>query len=244
MYYLNSRYYNPQWRRFISPDDSSYLDPETPNGLNLYCYCNNDPVNYADPSGHFVLSSFLIGLGIAAAIGAGVSAASYVAGQGLEYALTGTWEWSWTALLNNTIGRAVGGITVYCLGGFGGAAFGAFVGGFASNATTMLMENLIENEGHTFADIMLSSTAVGILSVVSAGIMDKIRISGLNAGRGSFSSVSSQIYTKFYRGQISRITIKTFGKMIASEAYGSIAELFVDQAYSQTKIDDVILSWN
>ena len=52
LYYLNARYYNPQWRRFISPDDTSYLDPETPNGLNLYAYCNNDPVNYADPSGH------------------------------------------------------------------------------------------------------------------------------------------------------------------------------------------------
>ena len=44
LYYLNARYYNPAWRRFISPDDTAYLDPETPNGLNLYCYCNNDPV--------------------------------------------------------------------------------------------------------------------------------------------------------------------------------------------------------
>ena len=51
LYYLNARYYNPQWRRFISPDDTVYLDPETVNGLNLYCYCNNDPVNHVDPSG-------------------------------------------------------------------------------------------------------------------------------------------------------------------------------------------------
>ena len=53
LYYLNARYYNPEWRRFISPDDTAYLDPESVNGLNLYCYCNNDPVNYCDPSGHF-----------------------------------------------------------------------------------------------------------------------------------------------------------------------------------------------
>ena len=51
-YFLNSRYYSPEFRRFISPDDTNYLDPENVNGLNLYCYCNNDPVNYADPSGH------------------------------------------------------------------------------------------------------------------------------------------------------------------------------------------------
>ena len=51
-YFLNARYYNPDWRRFISPDSTSYIDPETPNGLNLYCYCGNDPVNYCDQSGH------------------------------------------------------------------------------------------------------------------------------------------------------------------------------------------------
>ena len=53
LYYCNARYYSPKWHRFISPDDTSYLNPETVNGLNQYCYCNNDPVNYADPSGHF-----------------------------------------------------------------------------------------------------------------------------------------------------------------------------------------------
>ena len=53
LYYLNARYYCPEWRRFISPDDTAYLNSDTANGLNLYTYCNNDPVNYADPSGHF-----------------------------------------------------------------------------------------------------------------------------------------------------------------------------------------------
>lgn len=66
LYYLNARYYNPAWRRFISLDDTAYLDPETPNGLNLYAYCYNDPVNYADPSGH---SAFLIAMSILAVAG-------------------------------------------------------------------------------------------------------------------------------------------------------------------------------
>ena len=52
LYYLNARYYNPEWLRFISPDSTEYIDSENPNGLNLYAYCNNDPVNYSDPSGH------------------------------------------------------------------------------------------------------------------------------------------------------------------------------------------------
>ena len=58
LYYLNARYYSPEWRRFIFPDDTSYLDPESVNGLNLYCYCNNDPVNFVDPSGHWIETVF------------------------------------------------------------------------------------------------------------------------------------------------------------------------------------------
>ena len=44
LYYCNARYYSPKWRRFISPDDTSSLDPQSVNGLNLYCYCGNDPI--------------------------------------------------------------------------------------------------------------------------------------------------------------------------------------------------------
>ena len=40
--------------RFISPDDVSYLDPVSVNGLNLYCYCLNNPISYCDPSGHWI----------------------------------------------------------------------------------------------------------------------------------------------------------------------------------------------
>ena len=41
MYYLGSRYYNPQWRRFISPSTSA-INPSVVNGLNGYLYCKND----------------------------------------------------------------------------------------------------------------------------------------------------------------------------------------------------------
>ena len=45
LYYLNERYYDPSWRRFISPDHVSSLNPSAANGLNLYSYANNNPVN-------------------------------------------------------------------------------------------------------------------------------------------------------------------------------------------------------
>ena len=52
LYYCNTRYYSPEIGRWISIDDVDYLDPESVSGLNLYCYCMNDPVNYCDPSGN------------------------------------------------------------------------------------------------------------------------------------------------------------------------------------------------
>ena len=50
LYYLQSRYYDPAVGRFISPDDVSYLDPESVVGLNLYAYCGNNPVMNVDPN--------------------------------------------------------------------------------------------------------------------------------------------------------------------------------------------------
>ena len=52
LYYLKSRYYDPEVGRFITIDDISYLDPDTINGLNLYAYCGNNPVMRVDPNGN------------------------------------------------------------------------------------------------------------------------------------------------------------------------------------------------
>lgn len=46
LYYCNARYYAPWLARWISPDPIGTMD-----GLNLCCYCGNDPVNYTDPAG-------------------------------------------------------------------------------------------------------------------------------------------------------------------------------------------------
>ena len=53
MYYFETRYYVPQWGRWLSPDSIEYLDTNSINRLDLYCYCFNNPIISVDSSGHF-----------------------------------------------------------------------------------------------------------------------------------------------------------------------------------------------
>ena len=112
-YYCNSRYYSPELRRFISPDSVNYLDPESINGLNLYAYCNNNPIMYADPSGHFLISTLIIGAIIGAAVGFGTAA--YIDYQDDGQIFNGSVKWY------DYLGATV-------LGGTIGAGLGAFAG--------------------------------------------------------------------------------------------------------------------
>ncbi len=49
--YLNARFYDPATGRFIS-QDTYRGERDEPDTWHLYAYCSNDPVNFADPSGH------------------------------------------------------------------------------------------------------------------------------------------------------------------------------------------------
>ena len=61
LYYLQSRYYNPEWGRFLNAD--GYVSTGTGMlGYNMFAYCNNNPVMFVDPSGNLLFA--LIGAGL------------------------------------------------------------------------------------------------------------------------------------------------------------------------------------
>jgi len=51
LYQMGARFYNPTIGRFITRDtyEGDIYQPWTQN---LYTYCNNNPVNFVDPTGH------------------------------------------------------------------------------------------------------------------------------------------------------------------------------------------------
>jgi len=71
-YYLQSRYYNPAWGRFLNADHLSYLG--VGNDLlsnNVYIYCNNNPVMMRDQEGEFpfhILAGAVVGATVNALI--------------------------------------------------------------------------------------------------------------------------------------------------------------------------------
>ena len=51
LYYLQSRYYDPETCRFINADSLLVAGDDYIQGVNMFAYCQNNPVVYSDPSG-------------------------------------------------------------------------------------------------------------------------------------------------------------------------------------------------
>ncbi len=66
LYYLQSRYYDPNTCRFINAD--GYVSTgQGLTGYNMFAYCNNNPVNYVDYSGESafgIVLLLLLGVGV------------------------------------------------------------------------------------------------------------------------------------------------------------------------------------
>ena len=155
LYYLQSRYYDPETCRFVNADDISYLDPETIGGLNLYAYCGNNPVMSVDPEGTFDWAHFLraIGVVVAATIVLAVTVAISIATVGWAFpvllgaatgfaigaggsaltqlAFTGTID-PYKVILDGLVGAISGAVAVTAIGLGGSVVFGAVLSGAAS----------------------------------------------------------------------------------------------------------------
>ena len=113
LYYLQSRYYNPGWGRFIGTDDVTVLAASLEKAnwdKNLFAYCDNNPVSRRDAGGefwHLVIGAVIGGVingGITAINGGSVTDIAISAAAG---ALSGALSASGVGRLGQMIGNAV-----------------------------------------------------------------------------------------------------------------------------------------
>ena len=157
LYYVASRYYDPEIGRFISPDTTDLLTA-TPMGLtdkNLYAYCDNNPVIRVDDGGDFW--HIVVGAVAGALISGVVKAAS------------------------NVIERKsiTDGLAISMLAGAASGALAAtgvgIAGMVAGNTAISMAENaanqVIENKGFNDFDVgdMLIDGAIGCISGAVGG---------------------------------------------------------------------------
>ena len=168
LYYLNSRYYDPQIGRFINADDISNVDKSTFNGLNLYAYCVNNPVMLTDSQGESWWSDFWKGVKNFfkkvgdVIVGTILSAAFVVAGITLTI-FTGEIHLG-SALIGAGIGGFIGGLESKLNGDsfLAGWAGGAISGGLAGlGASLGLYGAMIGSASGNFIGTLITDGLTG-----------------------------------------------------------------------------------
>ncbi len=169
LYYLNSRYYDPEIGRFINADTTDVLENAKYdiNGLNLYAYCDNNPVAGRDDEGD---ASFWKKLAVAVAVvvvvavvAATVAAATAATGGAAGAALC--------AVSSTLVGAAKGAVIGAVTGALTGAATGAVQGAVEGYQETGTLEGTLRGMGKGAAKGAVQGAQDGMLSgMVMGGI--------------------------------------------------------------------------
>ncbi len=167
LYYLKSRYYSPEWERFINAD--SYVS--TGQGLlgtNMFVYCNNDPVNGYDSEGK-------IGCTIAGTLCGGLIG-------GIASALDG--KGFYAGFAQGAISGGIAGATIDFIlwsGGTGLVAVGLVFGsGYVGSYTGDAVYSLLTHKDFDYKKSDLKAAYAGCFNLLSFGIADYY----FNAGLG------------------------------------------------------------
>ena len=199
LYYLNSRYYDPQLGRFINADDISILSESKVifNGLNVYIYCGNNPINYFDPSGKFLLS-ILLGLLITSVTVAVVNVGVQLVSDVVNFAITGKWKSSWEDYVGAFAGGLIGGATFFLSGGNLMLTFA--VTGSVETLTTSLLTNATGRTNYSALEIIGKSVLSFVSGFVSGLLFGGTKIAGMTIGRNSLISIWKSGLTKLFHG--------------------------------------------
>lgn len=163
LYFYGARYYDPDLGRFIQPD-TIVPNPYNPQDLNRYSYCNNNPINYTDPTGHSWKSfwkgvgDWFSGIGKSIIQNPGVFVAALVGG--IAFGMMGA-AFAHSFMLPS---MSVGGVSIMEGALMTGVEFG--IGGFGAGLAQGLASgqssgNVLRSAGYGFAGGFLFGGVVG-----------------------------------------------------------------------------------
>ena len=190
-YYLNSRYYDPAVGRWISPEpNADQGNFDCGSGLiayNVYSYCANNPVLYADPDGESILLTMAIGFGVGALISGAVKLYQ-------NHKLGKKWyDGLAISMLAGGVGGAISCVSIPGVSSWVCAA----VFGAAGNVATKLILGEIKSIGD-----LTSAIAVG----ASAGLLGKAASELLIKGVTNYFGSLTKANQKAFLSRIGQIT--------------------------------------
>lgn len=175
MYYCHTRFYVPEWCRWLNADSPSYLKADSHFGMNMFAYCCNDPINLLDEDGCIskfwkrflviVAAIVVVAAVVAVTVASGGLAGPVLAGAAIgfgtgvvtsvatQYATTGDCDWG-QAITDGAISMA--------FGAFGGSAIGA--GGMA-------ISNGLLGVGSSIANDWIDGKEINVWNALASGIV-------------------------------------------------------------------------
>ena len=205
MYYCHTRYYVPEWGRWLNSDHSYFLDTNTATCVNLFAYCRNEPIGRIDENGNFSLLVALI-LIIPTIIGAVVGAV-----QGYERAVEANkkydeaiangydptelglkkvnvgWETAKSAIFGGAVGLAAGGAVL----SLAGATAGCIVAISAETAKTAMILGMTAKRMFAIGTLAFDVVAFGVMPLLNVE-MQGIEVDTPADGSGkSFGTLGS-----------------------------------------------------
>ena len=203
MYYCKSRFYVPLWHRWLNSDSINYLEPKNITSLNLFAYCNNNPVMYVDPTGRFTILGLLISVGLSLAFEV---LEDTLDGNGMDH------DWK------DYLGAGISGI-------FGASSGNSIMNGifsFAGGITDAWLSGDLKENG--IGNVILS---IGVSFLIGEGasrlskhISNKIQIGKLTSNAHNNKKIINNLGIKFSFNKNGR-SISSFTKAIKSANWTS-----------------------
>ncbi len=157
MYYCQTRYYVPEWGRWLNADSPTYVASESNVGLNLFAYCGNNPSMHVDPQGAFWFTA------LTTLVGAVVGAAASIITSLINHE-----EVTWKKVVCGAVSGAVTGFvlgiskgTAIAAASYSAAAAESLVGevwDYAAGEKELTWDNVGDSLLHVASDTLINGT--------------------------------------------------------------------------------------